>query len=53
MSNISKNWWQKIDKSTKKGIFFSIGVLLSVISVFNFNKFTVLAFIGILLGIFL
>lgn len=51
MPNKSKSW-ANIDKSTKKGILFSVGVLLSVISVFNFNKSPILAFIGILVAIF-
>lgn len=39
-------------EETKKGLFFAAGVLLSVIGVFNFNKNQVLAFVGILVGIF-
>ena len=42
----------KLDEGTKKGLFFSLGELLSVISVFNFDKNQVIAFAGILLGIF-
>jgi len=42
----------KIDDGTKKGLFFALGVLLSVVSVFNFNRNQILAFIGILVGIF-
>jgi len=42
----------KIDEGTKKGLYFAGGVLLSVISVFNFDKNQILAFIGILIGIF-
>lgn len=42
----------KLNEGTKKGLYFAIGVLLSVISVFNFSKNQVLAFVGILLGIF-
>ncbi len=42
----------KMEEGTKKGLFFAIGVLLSVIGVFNFDKSQVLAFIGILIGIF-
>ncbi len=41
-----------MDEGTKKGLFFAIGVLLSTISVFNFDKSQVLSFIGILVGIF-
>ena len=42
----------KIDDGTKKGLFFALGVLLIVVSVFNFNRNQILAFIGILVGIF-
>ena len=42
----------KLDESTKKGIYFSIGALLTVISVFNFNEYQIPSFFGILLGIF-
>ena len=42
----------KIDKGTKNGIYFSLGTLLSIISVVNFNQYQIPAFVGILLGIF-
>lgn len=42
----------KIDEGTKKGLYFSIGALLAVISVYNFNQYQIPAFFGILLGIF-
>ena len=42
----------KIKEDTKKGLFFAIGVLLSSISVFNFDKNQFLFFILILVGIF-
>ncbi|MEK6820282.1 MAG: hypothetical protein AABX71_01060 [Nanoarchaeota archaeon] len=40
-------------EDTKKGLYFAGGVLISVISVFNFNQLQIPAFIGILVGIFL
>ena len=42
----------KIEESTKKGIYFAVGVLLSTLSLFNFDKNQIFAFIGILIGIF-
>lgn len=45
-------WWKQLDEGTKKGIYFAIGVLLSVVSVLNYKDYQVLALIGILVGIF-
>lgn len=42
----------KIDEGTKKGFYFAIGVLLSVVGVVNFNQSQILSIIGILVGIF-
>ncbi len=44
---------RKMREDTKKGLYFAGGVLISVISVFNFNQLQIPAFIGILVGIFL
>lgn len=43
----------RIDEGTKKGIFFTMGVLLNVISILNFNQYSVPALVGIFVGIFL
>ena len=42
----------KFDEGTKKGALFALGTLLSAISVFYFAQQQVLAFVGILTGIF-
>ena len=42
-----------IDEGTKKGLFFTLGVLLNVISILNFNQYQIPAIIGIFFGIFL
>mgnify|MGYP001560531121 CR=1 FL=1 len=41
-----------IDEGTKKGFYFSLGALLTLISVINFNQYQIPAFLGILLGVF-
>ena len=47
-----KSWLERLDEGTKKGLYFSIGALLTVISVSNFNEFQTPSFFGILLGMF-
>jgi len=43
---------KRLDEGTKKGIYFSVGALITVTSVFNFNNYQIPAFFCILLGIF-
>ena len=43
---------KKIDEGTKKGIYFSVSALITVLSVFNFNQYQIPAFFSILLGMF-
>jgi len=42
----------EINESTKNGLYFTVGSLLSVISVLNFNDYQIPSFFGILIGIF-
>ena len=42
-----------LDEGTKKGFYFTLGSLITLISVFNFNEYQIPSFLGLLLGMFL